>query len=51
MGYILYRAVSRLKEALSAHEVAEFRFEAGGVSIGRDVRRAEFEGWIAPSFP
>ena len=47
-GYILYRAVSRLKEALSAHDSAEFRFEAGSVSIVQEVRRADFEGWIAP---
>jgi hypothetical chaperone protein len=47
-GYVLYRAVSRLKEALSAQEIAEFRFEAGDVSIVREVRRTEFEGWIAP---
>jgi hypothetical chaperone protein len=47
-GYVLYRAVSRLKEALSEQDAAQFRFEAGGVSIGREVRRTEFEGWIAP---
>jgi hypothetical chaperone protein len=47
-GYRLYRAVSRLKEALSAQEQAEFRFEAGSISIVRDVPRERFEGWIAP---
>lgn len=47
-GYLLYRSVSKLKEALSADEAAEFRFEAGDISIMRDVPRAEFEGWIAP---
>jgi hypothetical chaperone protein len=47
-GYQLYRSVSRLKEALSAQDAAEFRFEAGSVSIVRDVPRAVFEGWIAP---
>ncbi|MDB5439004.1 MAG: hypothetical protein JWM33_1431 [Caulobacteraceae bacterium] len=47
-GYDLYRAVSRLKEALSREERAEFRFEAGSVSIVREVARAEFEAWIAP---
>ncbi|THD74388.1 MAG: Hsp70 family protein [Phenylobacterium sp.] len=47
-GYQLYRAVSRLKEALSADEAAEFRFEAGSIAIARQVRRTEFEGWIAP---
>ena len=47
-GYMLYRAVSNLKEALSSQDAAEFRFEAGTISIGREVARAEFEGWIAP---
>jgi hypothetical chaperone protein len=47
-GYLLYRAVSRLKEALSAHEQAEFRFEAGSIRIVREVSRAAFESWIAP---
>lgn len=47
-GYRLYRSVSRLKEALSARSRAEFRFEAGSISIVRDVGRAEFESWIAP---
>jgi len=47
-GYRLYRSVSRLKEALSSAERAEFRFEAGSIDIGREVARAEFEAWIAP---
>ncbi len=47
-GYRLYRAVSDLKVALSSQERAEFRFEAGGISIVREVARTEFEGWIAP---
>jgi len=47
-GYLLYRSVSRLKEALSSRDRAEFRFEAGSIAIGREVERAEFEGWIAP---
>ena len=47
-GYRLYRAVSRLKEALSAQDTAEFRFEAGSIRIVRDVARTRFEGWIAP---
>jgi hypothetical chaperone protein len=46
-GYQLYRAVSRLKAALSAHDRAEFRFEAGSISLVREVARADFEGWIA----
>jgi hypothetical chaperone protein len=47
-GYRLYRAVSKLKEALSRDVSAEFRFEAGTISLAREVRRTEFEGWIAP---
>ncbi len=47
-GYRLYRSVSRLKEALSANDEAEFRFEAGSISLAGMVRRSTFEGWIAP---
>lgn len=47
-GYVLYRSVSRLKEALSDEPEAEFRFEAGSIRIVREVARAEFEAWIAP---
>lgn len=47
-GYRLYRSVSRLKEALSFDEAAEFRFEAGSISLVGEVRRAAFERWIAP---
>jgi hypothetical chaperone protein len=47
-GYRLYRAVSKLKEALSTEAMAEFRFEAGSIRIVRDVARTQFEGWIAP---
>ncbi|CAN5567117.1 Hsp70 family protein [soil metagenome] len=47
-GYALYRAVSALKEALSSHEEATFRFEAGSVLIEKAVKRSDFESWIAP---
>jgi hypothetical chaperone protein len=47
-GYALYRSVSALKEALSSQGEATFRFEAGSVRIEKPVRRADFEGWIAP---
>ena len=47
-GYHLYRSVSRLKEALSSNDRAEFRFEAGSIRLVREVARSEFEGWIAP---
>jgi hypothetical chaperone protein len=47
-GFPLYDAVGRLKRALSSEQAAEFRFEGGGVRIAAEVRRAEFEVWIAP---
>jgi len=47
-GYRLYRAVSDVKEALSAQGQAEFRFDAGTIDIARQVERGEFESWIAP---
>ena len=47
-GYQLYRSVSRLKETLSQDEAALFEFEAGSISLKGGVRRATFEGWIAP---
>jgi len=46
-GFPLYDAVGRLKRALSEEPQAEFRFEGGGVEITAEVRRAEFEDWIA----
>lgn len=47
-GYQLYRSVSRLKEALSTEDRAEFRFQAGSISLVGGVSRTQFEGWIAP---
>jgi len=47
-GYSLYQAVSRLKEALSRDEAADFLFEAGSVRIEKRVERTRFEAWIAP---
>jgi hypothetical chaperone protein len=47
-GYHLYRSVSRLKEALSANEHAEFRFEEGSIAIAREVEGGEIDGWVAP---
>lgn len=46
-GFPLYDAVGRLKRALSSEEQAEFRFTGGGVEITAEVRRADFELWIA----
>ena len=46
-GFPLYDAVGRLKRALSSDDRAEFRFTGGGVEIAGEVRRPEFEAWIA----
>ncbi|MCU6454116.1 Hsp70 family protein [Sphingomonas sp. A2-49] len=46
-GFPLYDAVGRLKRALSTQDRAEFRFEGGGVDIVAEVRRSQFEDWIA----
>jgi hypothetical chaperone protein len=46
-GFPLYDAVGKVKRALSAAEHARFRFEGGGVTIDAEVRRAQFEQWIA----
>lgn len=46
-GFPLYDAVGRLKRELSGATHAEFRFSGEGVQIAADVRRAEFEQWIA----
>lgn len=46
-GFPLYDAVGRLKRALSGSDHAEFHFAGGGIEIGADVRRADFEKWIA----
>jgi hypothetical chaperone protein len=47
-GYPLYRAVSKVKEALSRADVAAFHFKAGGIDIQADIARTDFEAWIAP---
>jgi hypothetical chaperone protein len=46
-GFPLYDSVGRLKRALSTADHAAFRFAGGGVSIEAEVRRTEFEQWIA----
>ncbi|QCB56276.1 Hsp70 family protein [Sphingopyxis sp. PAMC25046] len=46
-GFPLYDAVGKLKRALSGSEHAEFHFAGGGIEIGADVGRADFEQWIA----
>lgn len=46
-GFPLYDAVGQLKRALSRADQAAFYFEGGGVTIAAEVRREEFESWIA----
>ncbi len=47
LGYPLYDAVGRLKRALSVDDRAHFHFAGAGLEIEAEVRRSEFEGWIA----
>lgn len=46
-GFPLYDAVGRLKRTLSSQERAGFNFDGGDVAISAEVRRADFEQWIA----
>lgn len=47
-GFALYRAVSRVKAALSGAEQAVLRFEHADFALEAEVRRSDFEAWIAP---
>jgi hypothetical chaperone protein len=47
LGYMLYEAVGTLKRTLSTQDRAEFRFSGGGLDIASEVKRGEFESWIA----
>lgn len=46
MGFSLFQAISRVKQVLSREEKTRFQFQAGPVSIDREVTREEFEAWI-----
>jgi len=46
LGFFLYRAVSRAKEALSAQERTEFHFHHSDIDIRQTVTRKDFESWI-----
>jgi hypothetical chaperone protein len=48
LGYQLYDAVGRLKRALSSADTAHFHFAGAELSIDAEVRREDFETWIAP---
>jgi hypothetical chaperone protein len=47
LGYHLHRAVQRVKVGLSGAESAVFRFQDGEVNLEAQVKRSEFEDWIA----
>ena len=48
LGYALYEAVGRLKRDLSSEGHAHFHFAGAGLAIEADVRRSDFDSWIAP---
>lgn len=47
LGYPLYEAVGRTKRALSSAPSAVFHFDGGGLTIEAEVKRSQFEQWIA----
>jgi len=47
-GYALYRAVSTAKAALSQAESTVLDFRHAGFQLRSEIRRADFERWIAP---
>jgi hypothetical chaperone protein len=47
LGYRLYQTVSSVKAALSGAESATLRFAHKNFRVEREIRRAEFEEWIA----
>jgi hypothetical chaperone protein len=48
LGYPLYQTVSAVKAALSSADQATLRFDAGTFVIEAEVKRTDFEAWIAP---
>lgn len=47
-GYALYQSVSAAKAGLSQGDEATLRFSHRGFEVAAPIRRADFEGWIAP---
>jgi len=47
LGYSLYEAVGQLKRQLSTDDRAHFGFRSDDLAIEADVRRSDFEDWIA----
>jgi len=48
LGYGLYEAVGQLKRGLSSEEHGVLRFDSADLGLEVEVRRADFEQWIAP---
>ncbi len=46
-GYPLYRAISEVKMQLSQHDNATLRFAPLGADFEMNIKRSEFESWIA----
>jgi hypothetical chaperone protein len=47
LGFQLHRSVQKVKNDLSNHPVAEFRFSDGFVDLAEVVERSQFEAWIS----
>ncbi|OQW50945.1 Hsp70 family protein [Candidatus Raskinella chloraquaticus] len=47
LGFLLYRAVSDTKIALSAGDEVDFHFASNGLDIRSTITRRDFETWIA----
>jgi hypothetical chaperone protein len=47
LGFHLYQAVNRCKAALSAADSARIEFDHPPITLSCEVRRADFEQWIA----
>jgi len=48
LGFELYRTVSSVKASLSDTSEAGFLFDREGIRIETEVKRSDFESWIAP---
>ncbi len=48
LGFQLHQAVQQAKSELSQREACTFRFLEPGLTIEREVSRAQFETWIRP---
>jgi len=48
LGFHFFRAVEKVKRALTSQMQAAFEFDAGGIQIQEAVSREEFERWTEP---